>query len=209
MQFSESSGESIPRRDQPYARVVLPLHSICTLGCCEFVGFHFPKRSQPSEEVYWVQLLPLLSMYETLLIISAICHMLDPIKWHPHFVIMDDKLLRRVYRATCTVVDDYMKTYSRLLRYDVTMMKGGCHLIGSSYLIVNKYCTPKYASQIHMVQTWFLVILNSPMIILNVFVILVTLQCTLGLSMTCAFFFHPRHSSSTFIILVGGYRTSF
>ena len=49
----------------------------------------------------------------------------DPImhKWHAHFVIMYDRLLRRVYRATCTVVDDYMKTYSGLLRYDVTMTK--------------------------------------------------------------------------------------
>ena len=39
------------------------------------------------------------------------------------FIIMYDRLLRRVYRATCTVVDDYMKTFSRLLRYDVTMTK--------------------------------------------------------------------------------------
>ena len=47
----------------------------------------------------------------------------DPIKWHPHFIIMYDRLLRRVYRATGTVVDDYMKTYSTLLRYDGTMTK--------------------------------------------------------------------------------------
>ena len=55
----------------------------------------------------------------------------DPIKWHPHFVIMCDRLLRRVCHATCTVGDDYLKTYSRLLQYDVTMSKWGCHLIGS------------------------------------------------------------------------------
>ena len=47
----------------------------------------------------------------------------EPIKWHPYFVSMYDSLLRRVYRPMCTVVDDYMKTYSRLLRYDVTMTK--------------------------------------------------------------------------------------
>ena len=42
---------------------------------------------------------------------------------------MYDRLLRRVYRATYTVVDDYVKTYSRLLRHDVTMTKWGCHRI--------------------------------------------------------------------------------
>ena len=41
---------------------------------------------------------------------SLVLVCMDPINRHPHFVIMYDRLFRRVYRATCTVVDDYVKT---------------------------------------------------------------------------------------------------
>ena len=70
---------------------------------------------------------------------NSLIHHPVPIKWHPYFVIMYDRLLSRVYRATSTVVDGCMKTYSRLIRYDVTMTKYGCHLIGSPFTLPISY----------------------------------------------------------------------
>jgi hypothetical protein len=44
-----------------------------------------------------------------------------------------DSLLRRLHRATGTVIDDFIKHTVRCLQIDVTMTKFRCHLIGSKY----------------------------------------------------------------------------